>query len=172
MFLIFFLSLGFKSRPELAIFSTFQPLSDLCQCLFHEIWNTHTKGWVEESWGSCSNQQIYILYIVQFWTFAFFSKFSREILKLSFYMIFYISIGSENHIGSAPNFFLNCNHGYELCGIFRQRTKFHISFRELKLWWTSSNLALFPLKSTYKLSIFIGPRDWVGKFLWIQIQGC
>ena len=115
MFLIFFLSLGFKSRPELAIFSTFQPLSDLCQCLFHEIWNTHTKGWVEESWGSCSNQQIYILYIVQFWTFAFFSKFSREILKLSFYMIFYISIGSENHIGSAPNFFLNCNHGYELC---------------------------------------------------------
>ena len=116
MFLIFFLSLGFKSRPELAIFSTFQPLSDLCQCLFHEIWNTHTKGWVEESWGSCSNQQIYILYIVQFWTFAFFSKFSREILKLSFYMIFYISIGSENHIGSAPNFFLNCNHGYELCG--------------------------------------------------------
>ena len=115
MFLIFFLSLGFKSRPELAIFSTFQPLSDLCQCLFHEIWNTHTKGWVEESWGSCSNQQIYILYIVQFWTFAFFSKFSREILKLSFYMIFYISIGSEIHIGSAPNFFLNCNHGYELC---------------------------------------------------------
>ena len=106
MFLIFFLSLGFKSRPELAIFSTFQPLSDLCQCLFHEIRNTHTKGWVEESWGSCSNQQIYILYIVQFWTFAFFSKFSREILKLSFYMIFYISIGSKNHIGSAPNFFL------------------------------------------------------------------
>ena len=117
MFLIFFLSLGFKSRPELAIFSTFQPLSDLCQCLFHEIWNTHTKGWVEESWGSCSNQQIYILYIVQFWTFAFFSKFSREILKLSFYMIFYISIGSENLIRSAPNFFLNCNHGYELCGL-------------------------------------------------------
>ena len=115
MFLIFFLSLGFKSRPELAIFSTFQPLSDLCQCLFHEIWNTHTKGWVEESWGSCSNQQIYILYIVQFWTFAFFSKFSREILKLSFYMIFYISIGSEIHIRSGPNFFLNYNHGYELC---------------------------------------------------------